>query len=418
MSTPDVRTQLADDVQELVARLAFCVAAERDRAFQQRLRAAGGVGKDQPLLVRPPASRAWLMLSSRPQVGVLRDAPEGTRRLVIDEMVGPGAALQQEIIGAIWHQPGVEAEAVSLLNPLFDSELLPSREQISRLLRWAPIIEHVAYRYFTHASMFVDQLRSPLLALIDAPSHDRTNALLGYWRCLHTMGHTLTIASTAGAGTWLSGMAASFTWENWTPTFVLLRERTLWLMIAAAKSAVAFGEGVIDKYLAKLARSDHPLKSFDALLGLVAIGLSRDDLTRSLLAELEALKVALPRDSPPGSDRVDLMFNTAIATLQAPEVSEQRFAELERSAAGRRVRGAAEILELDALRRDPTDFLPTGDVVGLLALPTIVRSELAAGYPQGQRTGRGFMLAAREINEILKRAWRTTPVADQENTLQ
>ena len=418
MSTPDVRTQLADDVQELVARLAFCVAAERDRAFQQRLRGAAGVGKDQPLLVRPPASQAWLMLSSRPQVAVLRDAPEGTRRLIIDEMVGPSAALQREIIAATW-QPGVEAEAVGLLNPLFDSEVLPSREQISRLLRWAPIIEHVAYRYFTHASMFVDQLRAPLLTLLtDEPSADRTTALLGYWRCLHTMGHTLTIASTAGAGTWLSEMAASFTWESWTPTFVLVRERTLWLMIAAAKSAVAFGEGVIDKYLAGLARADHPLKSFDALLGLVAIGLDRGDLTRSLVAELEALKASLPRDDPAGSDRVGLMFNTAIATLRAPEVSEQRFAQLEGSAAGRRVRRAGEILEWDALRRDPTDFLPSGGIAGLLALPTIVRSGLAGGYPQGQRTGRGFMLAAREINDILKRAWRTSPMADQEHTLQ
>jgi hypothetical protein len=417
MSTPDVRVQLADDVQELLARVAFCVAAERDGAFQQRLRSAAGVSKDEPLLVRPPASRAWLMLTSTRPLPVLRDAPEGTRRLVIDEMVALSAGLQRDITAAIW-QPGVEAEAVSLLNPLFDAELLPSREQISRLLRWAPIVEHVAYRYFTHACMFVDQLRAPLLAVIDEPSPDRETALLGYWRCLHTMGHTLTIASSAGAGPWLSGMAASFTWENWTPTFVLLRERTLWLMVAAAKSAVAFGEGVTDKYLAKLAHSDHPMKSFDALVGLVAIGLAHEGLTRSLVAELKALKISLPRDRPPGSDQVRLMFDTAIATLQAPEVSERRFAELDRYAGGRQHRGAAELLGLDALRRDPTDFLSTGDVVGLIALPRIVRSELADGYPQGQRTARGFILAPHEINEILKRAWVPNSSADQERTLQ
>ena len=179
MSTPDVRQQLVDDVQELVARLAFCIAAERDRAFQQRLRSAAGVSKDGPLLVRPPACRAWLMLKSGRPMRVLRNAPEGISRLAIDEMPFD-AGLQQDVTAAIW-QPDVEAEALSLVNPLFDAELLPSRKQILRLLRWAPIIEHVAYRYFTHACMFVDQLRTALLVAIDEPSPDREIALLGYW---------------------------------------------------------------------------------------------------------------------------------------------------------------------------------------------------------------------------------------------
>ena len=36
-------------------------------------------------------------------------------------------------------------------------------------------------------------------------------------------------------------------------------------------------------------------------------------------------------------------------------------------------------------------------------------SELPDGYPQGQGTARWFMLAPREINEILKRAWVRPP---------
>jgi len=99
--------------------------------------------------------------------------------LAIDE-IRFDAGLQQDVTAAIW-QPHVEAEALSLVNPLFDAELLPSRKQILRLLRWAPIIEHVAYRYFTHACMFVDQLRTALLVAIDEPSPDREIALLGYW---------------------------------------------------------------------------------------------------------------------------------------------------------------------------------------------------------------------------------------------
>jgi hypothetical protein len=87
-----------------------------------------------------------------------------------------------------------------------------------------------------------------------------------------------TIASSPAAGPWLAEMASSFTWKEWTPAFVLSREKTLWLMAAAAKSAAAFGEPVLDRYLGKLSRLDHPVKSFDALLGLVAIGLDRPDI--------------------------------------------------------------------------------------------------------------------------------------------
>jgi hypothetical protein len=36
MSTADMRPQLAEDVVDLMARVSFCVAAERDRGFQQR----------------------------------------------------------------------------------------------------------------------------------------------------------------------------------------------------------------------------------------------------------------------------------------------------------------------------------------------------------------------------------------------
>jgi hypothetical protein len=51
MSTADMRPQLAEDVVDLMARVSFCVAAERDRGFQQRLRSAARVRKDEPLLV-------------------------------------------------------------------------------------------------------------------------------------------------------------------------------------------------------------------------------------------------------------------------------------------------------------------------------------------------------------------------------
>jgi hypothetical protein len=37
-------------------------------------------------------------------------------------------------------------------------------------------------------------------------------------------------------------MADQFVWEQWTPTFALVRERTIWLAARAARLAAAFGE--------------------------------------------------------------------------------------------------------------------------------------------------------------------------------
>jgi hypothetical protein len=75
-------------------------------------------------------------------------------------------------------------------------------------------------------------------------------------------------------------MAKSFTWTNWTPTFPLVRERTVWLSAAAARSAIAFGAAVVDRYVDALVRATHITQLFDALFGLTAIALSDQDEAR------------------------------------------------------------------------------------------------------------------------------------------
>jgi hypothetical protein len=79
----------------------------------------------------------------------------------------------------------------------------------------------------------------------------------------------------------------------WTPILLLLRERTVWLAVCAPRSAVAFGEPVIGQYLATLSKAQHPMKVFDALLGLVAIALDRKALARTILSEIRSLKQTL-----------------------------------------------------------------------------------------------------------------------------
>jgi hypothetical protein len=90
-------------------------------------------------------------------------------------------------------------------------------------------------------------------------------------------------------------MAKRIQWVSWTPTFPLLRERTLWLAACAARSAIAFGIDVVEKYLRVVSHATHPVRVFDALYGLSAIALEDADAARTVLAELRSLRDALKR---------------------------------------------------------------------------------------------------------------------------
>ena len=248
--------------------------------------------------------------------------------------------------------------------------------------------------------MLVDRLRRRLLTT-PLPDTDRDGMLFDYWITLHTMGHLLTIASSPAARHWLAEMASSFTWKEWTPSFVLSRERTLWLMAIAAKSAVACGEPVVDRYLSKLSRSDHPVKSFDALLGLVSIGLDRPDIARAVVTEIEAVG-AFGFDDPSRSDFVGLMLNCAIETLREPQASEKLFDRWTRNAATSKL-GHPKLLGLDALRLDPTEITPEGRLLGLIALPSIIRSPLGEYYPR--QSNPALLVRPRDISLIIERAW-------------
>ena len=83
-------------------------------------------------------------------------------------------------------------------------------------------------------------------------------------------------------------------------------------------------------YLRNLSRSDHPLKSFDALLRLVAIGLDRPDTARAITTEIELISKVRNRS---WINLLDPMFRSAIETLKEPHLAEKRFDRLTRAAA-------------------------------------------------------------------------------------
>jgi hypothetical protein len=384
-------------LDEMVTRLAFCLAVERDPELQRAMRRVADCAESAPLYVMPSPSRAWLLLEENRPVRLVDDVPDGVRRLAMNELEA-GHDLWREVFAAT-ARVRADERAWKLLSPIFNAGASPTSNQIAKLLKWAPVLELLAYQCFTTASMLVDRVRRRLLT-VPLSDTDRDGMLVDYWTTLHTMGHLLTIASSPAARPWLAEMASAFTWREWTPSFVLSRERTLWLMAAAAKSAVAFGEPVLDRYLSKLSSSDHPIKGFDALLGLVAIGLDRPDIASAVVAEIEAIGASKVEDrSRPGF--IGPMLNSAIETLREPQAAEKLFKRSTRDAATSKL-AHPKLLGLDALRLDSTEITPEGRLLGLIALPSIIRLPLGEYYP---RQSNSLLIRPRDISLILERAW-------------
>ena len=359
-ASDETRERMIAYLDEMITRLAFCLAVERDRELQRAMRRVADCAEGTPLYVMPSPSRAWLLLEENRPVRLVSDIPDGVRRLAMNELQA-GHDLWKEVFAAT-ARVGADERAWKLLAPIFNAGASPTANQIAKLLKWAPVIEMLAYECFTTASTLIDGIRRRLLTA-PLPDTDRNGMLIDYWTTLHTMGHLLTIASSPAARPWLVEMASSFTWREWTPSFVLSRERTLWLMSAAAKSAIAFGEPVIDRYLSKLSRSDHPVKSFDALLGLVAIGLDRPDIAGAVVTEIEAIGASGVQGRS-RSSYVGLMLNSAIETLREPQASEKLFDRLMRDAATTKL-AHPKLFGLDALKLDSAEIILEG---GLWAL--------------------------------------------------
>jgi hypothetical protein len=367
-NVPELQFGILQDAEQLVERLAFCVAAQQDPALQARLRSLAGIDAGEALLVQPLACEAWLKLTVGESVQVLRAPAPGCRQLSLTAIASQDAEFHRELSAALLRF-SVRNQALDMIAPIFDTRKALSGSQIAQLLAWAPMIEHAAYKYFTHAGMLLDERRCMILGKSHLSKREREAGVLEYWTILHAMGHMLTIASTVGARAWLADMASSFTWMTWTPSFALLRERTLWLMAAAVKSAVAFGDSVAGYYLDKLSNANHPIKSFDALVGLAALGLDQPRIADQLAGEVDRIKQFVLRKPLASGARVARFHDEALRVLREPEHFERRF--LATGWNRGRWRARSDDTRLDALRCDPTDMLNTKDTIGFVVLPMI-----------------------------------------------
>jgi len=218
------------------------------------------------------------------------------------------------------------------------------------------------------------------------------------------MANLIMLASDAQSRPWLNDMASQLSWTMWTPTFPLLRERTVWLAACAARSAVAFGEPVIGQYLATLSKAEHPMKAFDALFGLVAIALDRKALARSILSEIRSLKQTLDGRHVAHTDYFRMAYDDAIRVISEAGSTEQA-EEAERQNLDWGTRPRMGLATRAALCTDPASFSASRRFVGFSILPIVVSAAPEEHYCTTAIRWRDLDVSGGDIASIFRRAW-------------
>ena len=237
---------VARDRYEMVKTLAIALAIESDRSLQVQLQKLARASDGQLFMVSQLRSHAWLKLGNDRGITVHRERVDGLKTVDLDVALRSNPSLTDALKLALSRT--ALATARELLDPLWELDGMPSREQCAVLRWWWPLLEQLAYKSSTRILNLLDALRPEIIEHLTADTEGSELRLSAYWAALHDAAHLILLASEPEAQPWLTDMASQFRWTTWTPTFPLLRERTVWLAACAARSAVAFGEPVIGQY--------------------------------------------------------------------------------------------------------------------------------------------------------------------------
>jgi hypothetical protein len=384
---------------EMTRRLAAFMAIARDRHLQQRLGEIAAVEPGQEFLIGQHQS--WLKVGQECTVDRARQL--GLSAVNLDETLSQ-PEFKRLLVDSMKRTQAV-GDANNILVPLFEPSPIQSRASFDELFKWAPLLEQMAYKAAMRVLHVLDMLRLALRLELDSGTGSGSTGLQAYWQLVHVLGQLTLVASADEARPWLAGMANSFTWEDWTPSFSLVRERTFWLAAVAARSAAAFGESVVESYLRRLSRARHPMMIFDALFGVTAIALANPSSKASILTELRGLRdtnLALARDH----SVYFIAYESAVRTLSGPSIEQQEFRELHWRAGS-----ATGMATRSALIGDPTALSASGEYLGFLMLPFVADSSRDGHFPKFPAHVEKEISRAK-IGAVFRRAWiteRTSP---------
>jgi len=389
---------------EIARVLAVALAMGADRGLKETLRGLSGAPADVAFAVSQPNGSGWLTVEAN-RVVAGRHRPQGLALVEEPALRAHGPAIARTMAEALGQSTAL-ADAAKLVRPLLGPAEVPSRQEFAALLPWTPALEQIAYKTAASIAVTLDLLRPHILNSLRAREPVRPELLRQYWQRMHAAAQFLLLASDADAGPWLGEMARQFDWINWTPTFTLLRERTTWLAACAARSAAAFGEPVVQRYLSNLGKASHPFKVFDALFGLTAIALGNPGLARSIAGEIHFLRRLAGGASSSAvlqiyDDALDLIEGTADwAGRDAGEIE----------ALGWKAGSPAGLATKAALRTDPAIVTQSGHLLGFIVLPMVLATPVAHFNPVRRiAPGARQSTPASVVEDVLRAAWGASP---------
>lgn len=392
---------IAGDQAQMISALATALAVKDHVPLQEHLKTAAGIAPDQPALVSPDRGHTWLELRQASPVNVFRTKDGSCAEIDLETLL-PDSPLLGEHLQDAMRQSSAVPRASALLRPLLDMRVLPSRGEFRRLYEWAPLLEHHAYRCASRLVGLLDMLRPHLHTSGDPDIRGRL--LLTYWCGMHIMGQMVLLASDFGARVWLSDMARRVPWNNWTPTFPLMRERTVWLAGCAARSVIAFGPGVVDPYFARLASANHPTKIFDALFALSAVAISQPGESDAIRRQIELLKAATVNRQVQHMASVQQAYEDALHAIDcAPEC--ERSTRQGGDPLGQRASAARGLATPGAMRCDPAGIADSRRFLGFSVIGDLVAARAERFFPAVQKSQRPLPLKAHEMLDVFHRAW-------------
>lgn len=395
------------DQTEIARVLAVALAMGADRGLKETLRGLSGAPPGSTFAVSQPNGSGWLTVEAN-RVVAERSRPKGIA--VVEEHVlrAHGPSVARTMADALAQSTAL-AEAAKLIRPLLGPAEVSSRRQFAALLPWTPALEQVAYKTAASIAVTLDLLRPYIVAGLRSGEPVRPELLRQYWQRMHAAAQFFLLASDTAAATWLGEMAEQFDWVNWTPTFTLLRERTTWLAACAARSASAFGEPVVQRYLSRLGAVGHPFKVFDALFGLTAVALGNPDLSRSIAGELRLLRRLVDAADGASSSSVRQIYDDALDVIEGRADWAEGGAE-EIDALGWKVGSSAGLATQPALRADPAIVTRSGHLLGFIILPTVFATSVAQFNPvRPIAGGLGQSTPVDVIEAVLRGAWGGLP---------
>jgi hypothetical protein len=397
--------EAAADVAQMMGLVSIALAFEGDGQLRVALRRSARCNPDQSLTLRLPGATAALVIDPRSVMRAAR-THEGVG---LETLLSDSPEVQNRATHAIARAgPAAQAIFEALLRP----GRLPSRSAFDAVIRWAPLIEGPAYRFIARATARLDAWRASALREATSGAAAPETVMSFYVALTHTVGHLTLACADPGARPWLAGMAGSFEWTHWTPSFTLVRERTLWLAAAAAKSAAAFGPDVVDGYVRAMSDSRHVYKLFDALFGLASIALTDDHLLGPITDVVTAAQDACVSRITTGAEQAPWVFASAKSLLR-------RWAD-DRSVDPAVLRqlgwdtGAGPGLATrQAFRMDPSDIDARSHVLGFSALPAILQAPPGCHYPRRASRQSALLPQRHELAGLLTRAWGAGITAGQ-----